>query len=905
MSVLNPLTIILEFVPPLVVTLAYLLAFRGRRNRFVEAFIALMFIKTVTFFLFGIWYNEPDPSVAGGFDPTVNSNTFYWLLIADFFFQFSYSLQEILTWIMLSFIAVLFGMVVLALKMALQDPLKMRFRNVIKRITGSPPETDGYSGFRDRLDHLSFEGVDPQPLDPEVQSRAWSEAWRDYLIIGLATLLPSIPLYIGSLESYVTRIVNPMAYVPPNSYIIGVLIFLTWIYRFAYPASNRIAKGAGLKLGDRDVGSEMMQGVLGWFFRLNILLTLYFLASDILRGLRTGTLGYLGAYYVEGIFSAAPAILFAIIVLPLAERFAVVLYKKVFDRLNNFRQKISGIGWRKALANAAGAIGTGGLVSGLFVGAIMGVTLHTAFQMGIGIRFLPGAIDDIVAGRLFGPVNNTQTLLPGFWTLLVFSIPLATMLLNGVVGHYVRDRIGGGMEAFAFISGLVVSVATYFAMPGLDYIVGGLTNEVQLAGLSFARFRPVLVIPGTTPEEYLYRLAFQFIVNIPIYISVSLFVLYYFEYRERWREQTGEAGGPLLNVKLPDVKHSVGMFLGGIAISAGVVFVFSLFTNPGLLGDLINGLINEIGNPDGLELVLAVTGSYFVILAEHNIVRTLLVLVIGPVFWALVLWLVAVEKPRSEENVALSAIVMTVLGAALAVVWTYHDYVTGVFIPSVAEGDPYWPFTYTAHLGLRAAIVLGAIFAVYAIVAIAKSAFGRGIGAWWFPPLLLIIGIEYFVWDDQFTLIALIVMPMILAAVYKLIFSGKEEVRREDILITYIRFSVMSLAIAEVLSTALWLGGDFTLNVLFGNPAFFLARTLPHAIVEIPAFLFAAAASIRIARDLAPTIEQENWEMIPQKTKELLTSGRLWRTFALVVFFLLVAALIETNISWIVAFLFA
>ncbi len=904
MSVLNPLTIMLEFIPPLVVSLAYLVVFRGKRNRFVEAFIALMFIKTVTFFLYGIWYNAPYPSVDQGFDPVVTSNTFYWLLLTDFLFQFSYALQEILTWVMLSFIAVFFGMLVLALKMALQDPLKMKFKNIIKRITGSPPETDGYSGFRDRLDHLSFEGVDPQPLDPEVQSRAWSEAWKDYLIVGLATLLPSIPVYVGSLGEYVLRVTGSPAYTPPNAYILGVLIFLTWIYRFAYPASNRIAKGAGLKLGDRDIGSEMMRGVLGWFFRLNILLTLFSLASDVWRAIRTDTLEYLGAYYVEGIFSAAPAILFAIIVLPLAERFAVVLYKTIFDRLNNFRQKVAGIGWKKALANFAGALGTGGMISAAFLGAIMGVTLHTAFWLGRGFRLLPGTIDSFVADLLFAPANNAQTLLPGFWVLLMFGLPLGMMLLNGVIGHYVRDRIGGGMEAFAFISGLVVSVSTYFAMPGVDYIIGGLTNEVQLGGSTFSRFRPVLVIPGTSPQEYLFRLAFQFVVNVPIYISVSLFVLYYFEYRKRWREATGDAGGPLLNVELPDVKHAVGMFFGGLVISAGIAYVFSLVLNPALLSSIITGLINEIGLPDGLELVLAVTGSEFIILAQHNIIRTLLILVIGPIFWALVLWLVAVEKPKSEENVALSALVMTVLGSAIAVVWTYHDYVTRVFVPSYIVGDANWPFTYAAHLGLRAAIVLGAIFVVYAIVLIVRNATGRGTGAWWFPPLLLLIAIEYFVYDDQFTLIAIIVMPMILAALYKGIFHGNEEIRQEDVLITYIRFSLISLAIAEVLSTALWLGGEFTLHVLFANPVHFVARILPHAIVEIPAFLFAAAASIRIGRELAPIIKEENWAMIPQKTKELLSSGRLWRTFALVVFFLLVSALIETNVSWLVGLLF-
>ena len=83
-------------------------------------------------------------------------------------------------------------------------------------------------------------------------------------------------------------------------------------------------------------------------------------------------------------------------------------------------------------------------------------------------------------------------------------------------------------------------------------------------------------------------------------------------------------------------------------------------------------------------------------------------------------------------------------------------------------------------------------------------------------------------------------------------------VQDEDILITYIRFSLMALSIAEVLSTALWIAGIGTIISLGGNAIHYLAAIIPHAVVEIPAFLFATAVSIRVARDLAPSIQKED-----------------------------------------------
>jgi uncharacterized membrane protein SpoIIM required for sporulation len=220
--------------------------------------------------------------------------------------------------------------------------------------------------------------------------------------------------------------------------------------------------------------------------------------------------------------------------------------------------------------------------------------------------------------------------------------------------------------------------------------------------------------------------------------------------------------------------------------------------------------------------------------------------------------------------------------------------------------------------------VYGIILGVFILGALLKQASGDKLDIWWFPLIITLIALEYFIYDDQFTLIALIILPMIIAIPYNIIFKPKlgkessytptyldEEMllsegstkptsREEDILITYIRFSLMAVAIAEVLSTALWVAGIGTVIALgaFGQNIYvYLAGILPHAIIEIPAFLFAAAASIRIARDLAPSVQKEDWSSITSKTKSLITDARTWRTYVLVLFFLLIGALIEANVT--------
>lgn len=877
---ITPLTILVEFIPALIVALFYLVFFRERRNRLIEAFVIMMAVKVFTFFLLNIWL-APNSGLPTYFTPVVNSGDLYWILLTDFVFQFTYALQDFLTWIMVSFVAALFGQLVLIVKLSLQDPMKRKFSNLIKRLTGKEPETDEYSGLGDRLDHIHFEGVEPQPLDPKIQEKAWRESWKDYLIIGLVTILPSIPVYM-----------NPGGNIGP--YVQGVLIFLTWIYRFGYPGSNRIAKGAGLRLGDRDLGEEMMQGVLGWFFRLNLVWSLFTIGLDVIRGIQTGTLGGLIGYYGIGLALAFPPILFVILIFPLAEDFSVLLYKRIFDSIRSFREKAQAFDWSNAIKNTLSAVASGGLVTGAFVGAVMMVCLHFSFtQMGV-FGLLPSMVDSVVVSLLNNAPNNGVLIAPTIWALMMLLIPFASMILLGVLGRYILRRTGYGKEGFAFFSALTVAIAVWFLLPGMDYLLLVSPTPATVASRVFFRLRPILSPP--VEAAYLLRVAYQFIVFVPIYIATVLFILYFFEFREKWRISQGEKTGPLLSVHQKDVTDTIAMFFGGIFVSLIGVYLIGAVLDPGLLEGYILTLFNEIGAADGLEavleaFVLSSSGSIFPIIAEHNVIRTLLMLLLGPVFWSAILWLVALEKESNERKIGIASIVGIFAGAVIAYLWTFRDASLGLFQPNS------WPWGFAAQLGLRAGIIYAVLFAIYLLAFLVRGFYGSEGSVWWVPLTATLIAMEYFIYDDQFVLIALIVLPLILTAGYMIATKNPG-----DPLLNYIRFSLMSLAISEVLSTALILGGlsAIYLNAPNGGLIIFLASILPHAIIEIPAFLLAAAISIRIARNLSPLVMQENWEEFPSKTRELLGDMRTWRSYVLIVFFLLLASVIEAYVTPIV-----
>ncbi len=891
-------TIFVSFLPALIVSLVYTLLFGEKRNQFIEAFIGLLFVNAIGFTLVNIFLSAPD--VTPGFQPYAIGSDVIWVVLSEFLFQLGNGLQTFFIWIMVSFVAVLFGQLVIMLKLALQDPLKMKFSNLIQKLVGKEPVSDGYSGLSERLENITFEGVEPQPLNPEVISKAWKESWRDYLLIGLVTIIPSISIYI-----------TPIG----NAYVYGILVFALWMYRFGYPASNRIAKGAGVKLGGRDIGSEMMRGVLGWFFRLNLLLSIFTIGYDAITAFLEGSLVSMAYNYTIGLALAAVPIVYAIIMLPLVEDFSVLLYKKVFESITRTRAKLSSFDFNAVIRNIAASGLTSIIVIGAFVGSVFAVTLNYAVNMMGYILFYPGQVDGNVFYWIVNGSSISQLLHPASWAIMMLLIPLGMIIFLGVLGSYFKNLVGGGEEGFAFFAGLIVSTAIWFILPGMDYLVSLFVTPVGTGPTLFYWLRPFMLIPSDA--DLLWRIISQFVINVPMYISGVLFIMYYFEFKESWEVEIGVESAPLVHVKRIDMRDSILLFVGGIIGSIIGVLILSTIIPVGELSILMDTLIQEIGFPDGLELVLASNVSFFVIVVEHNIIRTFLMLVAGPILWMLILWFIgAHEKTKNEKILGYSTLFMVVIVGIASFAWTMFDILNGVIVPAIDPSSVTWPWTYAAELGLRAGILYGILFIFYLVVFLLNR-YGRGeAGGWWLPLILTMFIIEYFVYDDQFTILAVFVLPLFMILASKILSfinklrSGDQSSGdthdgvSEPFKVMYVRYGLMSLAIAEILSTALWIAGIGTASALVGeNALLYILNQLPHGLIEIPTFLFAGAASLRVARDLGEYVKRREWDAYIENTKSLLTNRKIWRTFVFIMFFLLIAALIEEHITWIVVYI--
>ena len=77
----------------------------------------------------------------------------------------------------------------------------------------------------------------------------------------------------------------------------------------------------------------------------------------------------------------------------------------------------------------------------------------------------------------------------------------------------------------------------------------------------------------------------------------------------------------------------------------------------------------------------------------------------------------------------------------------------------------------------------------------------------------------------------------------------------------------------------------------------FLALVLPHGVIEIPAFVLAAAVGYWTVQQSVRFFEVNRYEEFPKMAREMLRSRRVWSPLVAVLFFLATAAYVETYIT--------
>ncbi|MEM1729318.1 MAG: stage II sporulation protein M [Candidatus Jordarchaeales archaeon] len=737
--------------------------------------------------------------------------------------------------------------------------------------------------FKDRAKAVVFTKIPANPLD----AVSGVSVVKDYLVIGLVTL-PAIVSFSLILENYYNMGVV-------GGFGLNIAIYIMLLYRFSYLASSRLAKIGGVKCGEVDLGEKLMRNVVGPFTYFNIFLSLerigniayslltqghFYVALQVLRhnlivslSAQDPLLGLVASALIpsfQGVnvymllritLANTASIVFAVVLLPLFEKFALNLYHKSYSLVVNFYEKIRELkGVDLAEATALG-ISLGTLAFITFY-----VILSTASALITGTYDLPLASTAIYYTLAVYPKLSSLALQQGLpplspslltplsiWVFLTVLVTMALkLLLGGAAGYFATQEVKP--EWIASVSALVAAVASWSIPSVSTPLVGHVPSYIVSPVMGvLAVNRPIITLPETMePASYLsgnyfsafiVQMAYMAFFDLPIWILSTMLVAYIAYYARPAKPPVVKpvlekvealTRVELFKLTLRDVVLSSAAFAAGL-----VVTTFTAFTLYYLAGFtavwLFKAVILEIAAPEGVE--------YWLYL-NYTLIPRLLALLIHVPSWML------------ENNL---------------------------------------PIILTHNLNRCVLSAVGALAFWIVVMGIRAASKGGTRGVEWYILGAGFFVAEYLLFDDQFTPIAMLVIPLTAAAMYKLVH------KEAPFTPTLVKSSLYSLCTLEILSTAfviaglymiesvtfLWLGGKG------GYP--FLVSILPHGVIEIPAAILATAIGLSVARTLSPAAD--NPDMFLEQAKNMLKSRRLAIALLASAAMFTTAAVIEAYIS--------
>ncbi|MFW9767930.1 MAG: hypothetical protein ACFFF9_07275 [Candidatus Thorarchaeota archaeon] len=636
----NLTTILIEFIPPVITTSLYLLLVKSnriRRNNYIEAFILIMYVRIFAFFL----RFHLQPLIDPQFDPSVGLGTMGMIFLYNFVYHVGGALQDYMIWIMVSFYSALFCFLLLVLR-----TFTWRRKETMQRLIEWEKKSDYAKLVAGKTQRFAC-----------IPKTDIGEARKEYFIIGLATIIPSLEIYILPIMDY---------------YILNILIFFTWIYRFGYPATGRIAKTAGFFI--REVEFEQDPSThFGAFFKINILLSIVAILQNIFQVLSiAGTPGLelFATTYLSGFVLAFIPIIFAVLVLPLVEKYATIFCVRLVSLFMKLRLKVSnwkyfpniiipilgaytlfnvipllnslwyvipmmipglilllsipyfvGIiflkhvyGWKfSELIHWRAVLKTSVVVLGLYTVVMFFSTLFYVFYA----PYVPPLdTGNGVTVTYYSPwgFSNLVALHEGQYAVTILMISLLTIITMGFFGHRYRDRKRGGPLSFALTTGVLISFTMWVIFPNIDYIIASIGLPVQYNGIEFTRISPFLTYPRADPQFYPIRVAFWLLLDTAMRVFVFLFIIYTLFYN---RPETAGSG-----FRTPKFLMSTKRRIILVIIVVFILLLSSVAWHDGVFGVTDIKDINDdkagVGTVVTVKGILAIVDdNYFTIIDEH------------------------------------------------------------------------------------------------------------------------------------------------------------------------------------------------------------------------------------------------------------------------------------------------
>jgi hypothetical protein len=169
----------------------------------------------------------------------------------------------------------------------------------------------------------------------------------------------------------------------------------------------------------------------------------------------------------------------------------------------------------------------------------------------------------------------------------------------------------------------------------------------------------------------------------------------------------------------------------------------------------------------------------------------------------------------------------------------------------------------------------------------------------------LVLALEGIFFIDRFTYVALIGIPLVGAALYRVFYRLIRRTKPKTIFrTTFLKISFYSLILCEIYSTAIAIADRFIFQgfAAGGNLGLlsYLLELIPHSLIEIPAAILAAMIGLYIARRMISKIDEDEKKLskFMDEGKKLIQSSKIWYPILFVTVFFAVAAVIEIYVSW-------
>jgi hypothetical protein len=181
----------------------------------------------------------------------------------------------------------------------------------------------------------------------------------------------------------------------------------------------------------------------------------------------------------------------------------------------------------------------------------------------------------------------------------------------------------------------------------------------------------------------------------------------------------------------------------------------------------------------------------------------------------------------------------------------------------------------------------------------------------WYVLALVLLAAEALILVDRFTLIAIVVIPLVLAALYRGFYRlVKRTPPKTMFRTTLLKISFYSLILSEIYSTAIAIADRYMFALPGATESFYQGGNLgllsyllilvPHGLIEIPAAMLAALIGLYVARRMTSKIDEDEKKLnkFLAEGKNLITSGKVWYPILFVAIFFAVAAGIEIYVTW-------